>query len=67
MLWTSAIILQDDGILEDAKYINVNWKYGPIVHEKWEICSNKTTKSNLAHFRKEKNYIFRDLTQNFRE
>ena len=29
-----------EGILVDAKYINVNGKYGPIVHEKWEIWSD---------------------------
>ena len=28
------------GIIVDAKYINVNGKYGPIVHEKWEIWSD---------------------------
>ena len=28
------------GILVDAKYINANGKYGPIVHEKWEIWSD---------------------------
>ena len=51
-----------------------NGRYGlifhekPIHHTKLNIQdSNKTTKAYWAHSRKEKNYIFRDLTRNFRE
>ena len=31
---------KNEGILVDAKHINVNGKYGPIVYEKWEIWSD---------------------------
>ena len=34
------LFVKNDGILVDAKYINLNGKYGPIVNEKWEIWSD---------------------------